>query len=41
MGDSNDAAARVVDGFLGAWERADVDELLEFFTDDAEWHPGR
>ncbi|OBB17279.1 hypothetical protein A5662_05865 [Mycobacteriaceae bacterium 1482268.1] len=29
-----------MDRFLAAWERADVDELLDFFADDAEWHPG-
>ncbi len=33
-------AEHVVDRFLAAWERGDVDELLDFFTHDAEWHPG-
>jgi limonene-1,2-epoxide hydrolase len=32
-------AERTVDRFIAAWERADVDELLDFFADDAVWHP--
>jgi limonene-1,2-epoxide hydrolase len=40
MGDVTDDAAGTIDRFLAAWERADVDELLAFFADDAEWHPG-
>ena len=40
MGDVTDDAAGTIDRFLAAWERADVDELLDFFADDAEWHPG-
>jgi limonene-1,2-epoxide hydrolase len=40
MGDVTDDAAGTIDRFLAAWERADVDELLGFFADDAEWHPG-
>jgi limonene-1,2-epoxide hydrolase len=32
-------AEQVVSRFVGAWERADVDELLAYFTDDAVWHP--
>ncbi len=39
MGVTDDAAG-TVDRFLAAWERADPDELLGFFADDAEWHPG-
>ena len=35
-----DNAQGVVDQFLAAWERADVAELLDFFTDDAVWQPG-
>ena len=30
----------IVDRFLAAWERADVDELLDYFADDAVWQPG-
>lgn len=33
-------AERIVDRFLAAWERADVDELLDYFADDAVWQPG-
>jgi limonene-1,2-epoxide hydrolase len=33
-------AERIVDRFLGAWERADVEELLDYFADDAVWQPG-
>jgi limonene-1,2-epoxide hydrolase len=33
-------AEQVIDRFLAAWERADVDELLAFFADDAVWQPG-
>lgn len=40
MGDTTDDAAGTVDRFLAAWERADVEELLGFFADDAEWRPG-
>jgi limonene-1,2-epoxide hydrolase len=32
-------AGDIVNRFVAAWERADVDELLDFFTDDAVWHP--
>jgi limonene-1,2-epoxide hydrolase len=32
-------AERVVHRFVEAWERRDIDELLDFFTDDAYWHP--
>jgi limonene-1,2-epoxide hydrolase len=28
----------IIDRFVAAWERRDVDELLEFFTEDAIWH---
>jgi limonene-1,2-epoxide hydrolase len=28
----------VIDRFIAAWERRDVDELLDFFTEDAVWH---
>jgi limonene-1,2-epoxide hydrolase len=31
-------AERVVDRFVAAWERGDVDELLDFFSEDAVWH---
>jgi limonene-1,2-epoxide hydrolase len=41
MSNSKHDAESAVDGFLAAWERADVEELLGFFADDAEWHPGR
>ena len=33
-------AERIVDRFLAAWERGDVDEPLDYFTDDAVWLPG-
>jgi limonene-1,2-epoxide hydrolase len=33
-------AERIVNRFLAAWERADVDELLDYFSDDARWQPG-
>ena len=33
-------AERIVGRFLAAWERADVDELLDYFADDAVWQPG-
>jgi len=33
-------AEQVVDRFLAAWERADVEELLAFFANDAVWQPG-
>src|SRR5262249_23477562 len=32
-------AEQVVSRFVAAWGRADVDELLDYFTDDAVWHP--
>ena len=32
-------AEQIVNRFVGAWEHNDVDELLEYFTDDAVWHP--
>jgi limonene-1,2-epoxide hydrolase len=32
-------AARIIDRFVAAWERGDVDELLDYFTEDAVWHP--
>jgi limonene-1,2-epoxide hydrolase len=32
-------AAQTTDRFVAAWERADVDELLDYFTEDAVWHP--
>jgi limonene-1,2-epoxide hydrolase len=32
-------ADQVVRSFVAAWERADVDELLGYFTEDAIWHP--
>lgn len=31
-------AEETVDRFLATWDRADVDEMLGFFTDDAVWH---
>ena len=31
-------AEQIVERFVAAWERADVDELLGYFTDDAVWH---
>ncbi len=33
-------AEHVIDQFISAWERADVEELLDFFSDDAIWQPG-
>jgi limonene-1,2-epoxide hydrolase len=33
-------AEQIVDRFVAAWERADVDELLDFFADDGVWQPG-
>jgi limonene-1,2-epoxide hydrolase len=32
-------AEQVVTRFVAAWERADPDELLDYFTEDAVWHP--
>jgi len=32
-------AAQVIDRFVAAWERSDVDELMDYFTEDAVWHP--
>jgi limonene-1,2-epoxide hydrolase len=32
-------AAQTIDRFVAAWERADVGELLDYFTEDAVWHP--
>jgi limonene-1,2-epoxide hydrolase len=32
-------AEQIVTRFVAAWERADVDELLDYFADDAVWHP--
>jgi limonene-1,2-epoxide hydrolase len=32
-------AEQVVSRFVAAWERGDVDELLDYFTEDAIWHP--
>ena len=32
-------AAQIIDRFVEAWDRGDVDELLDYFTDDAVWHP--
>jgi limonene-1,2-epoxide hydrolase len=31
-------ATKVVEDFCAAWSRRDVDELLDFFTDDAVYH---
>jgi len=31
-------AERIIDEFMAAWERADVDELLDYFSEDAVWH---
>ncbi|MGH7815206.1 MAG: SgcJ/EcaC family oxidoreductase [Candidatus Binataceae bacterium] len=31
-------AEKVVTAFIDAWPRRDVEELLEFFTDDAVYH---
>jgi limonene-1,2-epoxide hydrolase len=31
-------AEQVVVRFVAAWERGDVDELLDFFSEDAVWH---
>jgi limonene-1,2-epoxide hydrolase len=33
-------AEKIVSQFIGAFERNDVNELVDFFTDDAVWHPG-
>ena len=32
-------ADQIVTEFVEAWKRADVEELLDFFADDAVWHP--
>jgi limonene-1,2-epoxide hydrolase len=32
-------AEQIVNRFVAAWERADVDELLDYFAEDAVWHP--
>jgi limonene-1,2-epoxide hydrolase len=32
-------AARIIDRFVAAWQRRDVDELLNYFTEDATWYP--
>jgi len=32
-------AEQIVTRFVAAWERADVEELLDYFADDAVWHP--
>jgi ketosteroid isomerase-like protein len=32
-------AEQIITRFVTAWERADVDELLDYFADDAIWHP--
>ena len=32
-------AEQIVSRFVAAWERADVDEMLAYFADDAVWHP--
>ncbi len=32
-------AETVINRFVGGVERGDVAELLDFFTDDAVWHP--
>jgi len=32
-------AEQVVSRFVAGWGRAEVDELLDYFTDDAVWHP--
>jgi limonene-1,2-epoxide hydrolase len=34
------SADRLIEQFLAAWERADVDELVGYFNDDAVWQPG-
>jgi limonene-1,2-epoxide hydrolase len=33
-------AEKIVSQFIGAFERNDVDELVDYFSDDAVWHPG-
>lgn len=30
---------QLISGFVAAWERAPADELVEYFADDAVWHP--
>ena len=32
-------AEEIVRRFVAAWERGDVDELLDYFSDGAVWHP--
>jgi limonene-1,2-epoxide hydrolase len=32
-------AEELVCRFVAAWERGDVNELLDYFADDAVWHP--
>jgi limonene-1,2-epoxide hydrolase len=32
-------AEQVVDRFIAACNRGDVDEILDYFTEDAVWHP--
>ena len=29
---------RTIDRFMAAWQRRDIDELVDFFTEDAIWH---
>jgi limonene-1,2-epoxide hydrolase len=31
-------AAQLIDQFMSTWERGDVDEMLDYFTDDAVYH---
>jgi limonene-1,2-epoxide hydrolase len=38
-GMATNEAATIIDRFVAAWERADVDELLDYFAEDAVWHP--
>ena len=32
-------AEQIITRFVAAWERADVDELLDYLAEDAVWHP--
>jgi limonene-1,2-epoxide hydrolase len=36
---ANTQAEDLLTRFVAGWERADVDELLGYFTEDPVWHP--
>ena len=33
-------AEKIVTRFVASWERHDVDEVLDYFSEDAVWRPG-